>query len=814
MSELLNMLIEAANRGVDLDLFLDNHSKKLTSEFAKELHEVFKQAFQAGNESLASFAAMTSSIVYLRIGKKHEALDEYLNYYQILYMKAERTEEYLDLYKQIQFIVQRADEIGAEDIGFKALILSAECAYFIFSASNSNLQDDWIFAALNNLLKASNKASYCNGTWFEKFVDTLADSLVKSEPLIWPDNIDYKDYLSKFAPIIEELIPSEFEFSEQFPNHIQKTYQAARVFADISFRFGNPIKANSRLNFSIKRAEETKDVENWINSVVSLYSGRKISGASSQELIEIQRDIIKRVNVFRNVFKSRSGRLWASQEMDHIIGELLVVDRLKENNIDGSELFEFIETLKSRTLLDQLETDFLDIRDEESKKKVLEMEKHFLEFVPYDSEDLFKFEMRLASRLPIGTLWDSAMERELLISIEDIYANNKAGFQKVEKVVNLSQLMNNLQPDEIIIEYFIPFHELHPSYELWILVITSSKVHIIPAITEHFEKSAFIGRVAIDGKEPVDFSPLGNLVVNLRTAIRKEEEEIAEDYLKNLYNLLILPVKNFGIKLQDFHRIIIVPHGILHYVPFAALLNPEGHYLIEEIALNVVPSASVWYRLQEFQRPKVKNFLGFFNPTLTYVNLPSLESSEKELGSILKYLNGINLTVCKRDEATEESFRTYINDKNIVHIACHGDFPEENAIDFHNILLCSSDKHDGRLNAEEFRYMKLNSIRLFVLSVCSSCLYRFGPGDEPYGLISALLSKKTENILGTLWPVEDEIGVYFIDEFYKNLLTLGPAEALRRASILLIKDQALLRHWAGYILIGVGRPFLKESSHI
>jgi hypothetical protein len=313
------MLIEAANRGDDLNLFLNENSKKLTPEFAKELHEVFKQALQTGNESLASFAAMTSSTVYLIIGKEYEALDEYLNYCQILYMKAEKSAEYRDLYEQIQIIVQRADEIGAEGIGFKALILSAECSYFIFSDSKRNLQKDWIFATFNNLLKASNKASYCKDQWFEKFVDILADSLEKSEQLIWPGDGDYEEYLSKFALLIEELIPSEFEFSEQFPNHLQNTYQTARTFADISYRFGNPIKANSRLNFSIKRAEETKDVENWVENVVSLYLGKKHSGASLQELIEIQRDIIKRMDAFRNNFRSRSGRLWASQEMNILL---------------------------------------------------------------------------------------------------------------------------------------------------------------------------------------------------------------------------------------------------------------------------------------------------------------------------------------------------------------------------------------------------------------------------------------------------------------------------------------------------------------
>ena len=102
--------------------------------------------------------------------------------------------------------------------------------------------------------------------------------------------------------------------------------------------------------------------------------------------------------------------------------------------------------------------------------------------------------------------------------------------------------------------------------------------------------------------------------------------------------------------------------------------------------------------------------------------------------------------------------------------------------------------------------MDLRSTRLFVLSICDGGLYRVGPGDEPYGLIPALLTAGVENVLGTLWPLNDKVIRDFIPQFYKPLLEFGPAEALRQASNQFIQDRKLLRAWAGWVLVGPGRP--------
>ena len=93
-----------------------------------------------------------------------------------------------------------------------------------------------------------------------------------------------------------------------------------------------------------------------------------------------------------------------------------------------------------------------------------------------------------------------------------------------------------------------------------------------------------------------------------------------------------------------------------------------------------------------------------------------------------------------------------------------------------------------------------------MLSVCNGGLYRIGPADEPYGLMSAFLQAGSQNVVGTLWKVEDSYSRLIATEFYKNLKS-GPAEALRRASPVLIGQDQPVRRWASFVSVGPGRPF-------
>lgn len=159
------------------------------------------------------------------------------------------------------------------------------------------------------------------------------------------------------------------------------------------------------------------------------------------------------------------------------------------------------------------------------------------------------------------------------------------------------------------------------------------------------------------------------------------------------------------------------------------------------------------------------------------------------------------------EAATEAELRRQASESDVLHFATHGVFPENDVIDFHYLLLAPDEGCDGRLRADELRSLDLSAAQLVALSICDGGIFRVGPGDEPYGLIPAVLTAGACNVLGTLWPLPDQVGRKHMVEFYLHLLSIGPAGALQQACLKLIRAGASLRDWAAFALAGAGRPF-------
>jgi CHAT domain-containing protein len=119
---------------------------------------------------------------------------------------------------------------------------------------------------------------------------------------------------------------------------------------------------------------------------------------------------------------------------------------------------------------------------------------------------------------------------------------------------------------------------------------------------------------------------------------------------------------------------------------------------------------------------------------------------------------------------------------------------------------------DGSVNAASVRTLKLTSTPLVVLSVCNGGLYRIGPADEPYGLVPAFLEAGSQNVLGTLWKLDDQFGKDFMVEFYSHVVQDGRAEAYRKACVHFLKKDEDVRNWAAFVLVGPGRPFASDRN--
>lgn len=172
------------------------------------------------------------------------------------------------------------------------------------------------------------------------------------------------------------------------------------------------------------------------------------------------------------------------------------------------------------------------------------------------------------------------------------------------------------------------------------------------------------------------------------------------------------------------------------------------------------------------------------------------------MDAIAECLPGLDILVRKGAAASEAALRADLPGRGIVHLATHGEFPQADVMNMHRILLTAGGGQDGRVNAEELRELDLSAAELVVLSICDGGVYRFGPGDEPYGLLSALLAAGAHNIVGPAWAVDDTQARLLITEFYQRLLALGPAEALRQAAVSRMRAAVEIRDWAGFVLFG------------
>jgi len=285
---------------------------------------------------------------------------------------------------------------------------------------------------------------------------------------------------------------------------------------------------------------------------------------------------------------------------------------------------------------------------------------------------------------------------------------------------------------------------------------------------------------------------LKSMVEDFRDAIMNlgNTDSLSEE----LYNLLIYPLE----ERVRTEKLVIIPHGILHYLPFHALQNRTGKYLINKYQISYLPSASVMKYLIPKKREKGTKLLAFGNPSSDREDFRSLPYAEKEVTKITGLYRDSKVFI--RADATEDRFRELAPDYDILHLACHGELNSAYPL-FSGLLLAPGKDQDGELDVHELFTMDLNAY-LVVLSACQTGLGHLTTGDELVGLSRAFIYAGTPSIVSSLWKVEDESTAYLMTQFYKNLRKYNKAESLRRAQLKTKKKYNDIRYWASFVLIG------------
>ncbi len=286
-------------------------------------------------------------------------------------------------------------------------------------------------------------------------------------------------------------------------------------------------------------------------------------------------------------------------------------------------------------------------------------------------------------------------------------------------------------------------------------------------------------------------------VLSFRQAIGSvvgERARAAADWTvlgRELYNVLL---KEAWPSFKGSTYLVIVPHGILHYLPFQALLDDSGRALIEQTAISIVPSASVLKLLAATPSGSNKS-LAVGNPTVP--GLRPLIGAEEETLEFSRVWPG---EVLLRRAATRPSVVARMNTSRIVHFATHAELNRFAPLQS-SLRLTPTETDDGRLTVDVIFDQNLTA-ELVVLAGCDTGLgigykgepdpfrtaqeQRFPPGDELVGLSRAFLYAGTPSLVASLWPVEDMSTATLMTRFYRNLKTMPKAEALRQAQLSLM----------------------------
>jgi CHAT domain-containing protein len=287
----------------------------------------------------------------------------------------------------------------------------------------------------------------------------------------------------------------------------------------------------------------------------------------------------------------------------------------------------------------------------------------------------------------------------------------------------------------------------------------------------------------------VSAADLRDRVALFRNLIESREpvETLAEELYRDLFAPLEPHIRN--------RNLVIVPQGVLHFVPFAALWDGK-RYLGDAYALSYSPSATALKFARERKAVAAGPILAAGDPD------GSLQYADTEARAAAR-LFGMEPLLGRA--ATEGAVVSRASQAGILHLAAHAVLNPVNPL-FTRIELAPDEGHDGNLEMHEVFGLDLSKTGLVVLSGCSTQLGKLSAGDEIEGLTRAFLYTGTPAVMASLWNVADESTALFMESFYTHLRKgKGRAEALRRAQAETRRRFPHPYHWAAFVLTGDGR---------
>ena len=304
---------------------------------------------------------------------------------------------------------------------------------------------------------------------------------------------------------------------------------------------------------------------------------------------------------------------------------------------------------------------------------------------------------------------------------------------------------------------------------------------------------------------------------------QRESRQISLTALeRELYELLLAPAESI---LASSQRLLLIPDGPLQILPFAALKDKSGRYLVEWKPLHSAISATVYAELKRARptKPDKPVELAAFGDPLyppsvqAAINVNAVDTrgytlsrlpfSRVEVQSIAGLFAGNTLKYLA-DQATEEHAKALGKDVRYIHFATHGLLDERFPLNSSLALTIPSNPTEGQENGflqawEIFEQVRLDA-DLVTLSACSTGLGQEMNGEGLIGLTRAFQYAGAHSVLASLWSVDDYRTMQLMKRFYAELHAgASKDDALRTAQLQLIHSTSSDPHdWAAFSLTG------------
>lgn len=376
-----------------------------------------------------------------------------------------------------------------------------------------------------------------------------------------------------------------------------------------------------------------------------------------------------------------------------------------------------------------------------------------------------------------------------------LVSSSTLGFNEIKSLWDKDRLL--LQDDTTIIEYF------------W------TNEFLLAASVSSAQKEPVVHMLA--SAEERDM-----LAADLETFLEMsstEGWEVPVSLCRRLYEALVKPIIE-GTP-QKISRLVIVPHGSLFHLPFAALHDGES-FLCHKYSFSYLPSTSLIpvlsrsaetvdegsssryliSAISDYSATR-RDGLVFSSSLRSAAGLDDLSYTMEEANNILVGAKTTRDAKLITNEEVKENFTSLFGEYPVVHFAGHAVFnPDEPMA---SGLVLSDGTVLTAASILERSSLRTEVGRLLVLSACQTGVNLVTPGGEILGLARALMYAGMPNLVLSLWEVADRSTSDLMQEFHNvwqgGNLTI--AEALQQAQRTAEENGQPIHAWAPFIHFGI-----------